>query len=195
MSHVTPNPVQEHLAGFRSYLSVTKGRQPGTVDRYVQAVAAFLEFLPEGTDLSTTRRAMVIAFLEASARMEGGSPSSHKFNGALAAVRAFFLYLNRIDVMESNPTTGIDRHQVRAPSRLPLTLDEYLAPVGTSNNTVSDFGGRPRFLAGAGGGDSTMGVSITGCDEAGRGPLRGFFTWLGFGAGRGNVDSFGYLQS
>lgn len=127
MTHVTPELVREHLAGFRSYLSVTKGRQPGTVERYVQAVAAFLEFLQDGTDLTSTRRASVISFLEAFALMGVGSPSSHKFNGALAAVRAFFVYLNRIDVMETNPTNGIDRHQVRPPSRLPLTLDEYLA--------------------------------------------------------------------
>lgn len=125
MASFTPAAMREHVAAFEQYLAREAFRSPGTVRRYLRSVHRFLAFLSASEGplpaASAVRRTELRAYLTE----EAASPAV--WNVELAALRAFFSYLLREEVIAENPALFVDRQKVTAPDRVPLTFEEMFA--------------------------------------------------------------------
>jgi site-specific recombinase XerC len=108
-------------------------RQPRTIAAYMPVVEDLAEFLPRDRDgnslsLRAIRRADLSKFLQDQARTER-TLSKALWNVRLAALRAFFDYLFKQEVIDVNPAQRIDRFKIKPPPRVPLDLDEMITLV------------------------------------------------------------------
>ncbi|MEM7678620.1 MAG: tyrosine-type recombinase/integrase [Myxococcota bacterium] len=113
------------VTDFATYLRVEQSRSTQTVARYVRSLEAYLIELAmrEETAASATRAA-VRAFLA------GSSPSPRGWNNRLAALRAFYVFLERNGQCSLDPTKSFTKQKVYPAERVPLDVDEMLALVG-----------------------------------------------------------------
>jgi len=123
------------LGGWLDYLQWEKRVSPHTFSAYKRDVIGFLVFLaehqgrpPTKADLQDLRPADFRSFL-AKRRREGLTPASAA--RTLSAVRAFFKYLRRHDIV-NNEAIGAVRSP-KLPHRLPRPLDEQAAKRALTN--------------------------------------------------------------
>jgi site-specific recombinase XerD len=135
--NVTFRDMPELVAGFVHHLRVERGRSLNTVKRYQRTLEDFAEFVTDlDLALDHVSRDQIVAFAGRSVR--GREPSHATWNARVAALRAFYGYLYRRDIVNSNPSLRVDRHRERAAERLPLSFDEALGVVDVIAKQSSD---------------------------------------------------------
>lgn len=130
MALTTPFAMHQALTDFETYLSQERRRQPRTTATYMGVLKEFAEFLPreasgETVAIEQVDKALLVRFLTAQARA-AGETSSATWNIRLAALRAFYDYLFKQEVIAVNPALRVDRQSVHANQPVPLSLDEML---------------------------------------------------------------------
>ncbi len=115
------------------------------VRRYVRVLEDFRAFVsrndgPAGApDLSKVGRRLIEGYL----REQGAEGSRSAWNRRLSALRAFYDFLFRNEVMEVNPALRIDRLKVHGKERDPLSLDEVVRLVDAfERNSGAAYRGR-----------------------------------------------------
>jgi site-specific recombinase XerD len=128
-------PAADELAAllepFRTYMLRERMRGKETVKRYVSALQEFCSFVRSShTDaaLCTISHREIDAFLRQRA-CQSDAPSPTVWNLARAALSAFYAFLNRKEIVLTNPMPRVDRQLVDSHEAEPLSLDEYLALV------------------------------------------------------------------
>jgi len=127
------------IVAFADYLREERMRCASTIKRYrtvLDEFAAFLMSTPNGDELTIERvdKGHLTEFLRRQSRATP-SPSKALWNLRLAALRAFYSYLFREELIEVNPALKIDRIKTRPKEPVPLSLDEYLALVGAMDGS------------------------------------------------------------
>lgn len=127
------------LQGWLSYLQSEKRVSQHTYDAYQHDITVFFTFLadhmgrgPSPADLAALRPVDFRSFL-ARRRRDGLTPSS--VARTLSAIRAFFKYLRRNDILHNDAINAISSPKL--PKRLPRPLDEKAAK--RSLTDVADF--------------------------------------------------------
>lgn len=129
--------VEALLEPYESFLRDERMRGKDTVSRYVSILRAFCSFVrcshtDAAFDAITHRE--IASFLRERAT-SSGKPSPTAWNLTLSALRAFYGFLNRTEVLSVNPTLKIERHKVSSRERVPFSLKEYLALVKAAKAT------------------------------------------------------------
>lgn len=123
-----PDELDDLLLAFEDYLREERMRGAETVKRYGALLRDFTLYL-RGARPAVALRAVthreVTGFLRGAATANG-VPSPTSWNLALAAVRAFFGYLNRKEILMHDPTAHIERHKIASREAAPLTLEEFV---------------------------------------------------------------------
>lgn len=130
---ITTADMPETLAAYASYLAEVRMRRPTTIKRYIDVLEDFVAFLvaERKTDqiaLDAVDKKQLTAFLRRSARGEKES-SRAVWNARLSALRSFYDYLFKQELILVNPAHRLDRFKIHAKEPIPLSLDEYLALV------------------------------------------------------------------
>ncbi|MCX8053875.1 MAG: tyrosine recombinase XerC [Armatimonadetes bacterium] len=110
-------PMDEYLDAFIEHLRLTRGASEHTLRAYSSDVLAFIEFARESggpVDQMLVRRYL--------ARLHKSGLAKSSMVRKLAAIRAFYGYLLRRGVVETDPTEGV--RGPRLPRGLPKTLLE-----------------------------------------------------------------------
>jgi integrase/recombinase XerC len=113
--------MQQHMRKFLEYLEIQKNYSPNTVLSYETDLKALLQFLSEEgiRDLSQVRKDHLRLFI--GTMMDNGfQPKS--IARKIAALRSFFKYLNRQEIISANPASLLVTP--RLPKHLPQFLDE-----------------------------------------------------------------------
>lgn len=108
-------------------------RGANTIKRYVGVLEEFEAFLSgssgdAGVALEAVEKPQLIEFLRRGAK-ESREPSRSVWNCRLAALRSFYDYLFKQEVVTVNPAMRIDRLKTNPREPVPLSLDEFLALV------------------------------------------------------------------
>lgn len=118
---------------FASYLREERMRGETTIKRYRKVLDDFELFLQSTSKepiltLAGVEKVRLTEFLRQN-NTETTKPSKAVWNLRLAALRAFYGYLFREEVIAANPALKIERIKMRPKEPVPLSLDEYLALV------------------------------------------------------------------
>lgn len=118
---------------FTAYLREERMRGKATIKRYVAVLDEFTGFLAErangaGIALEAVEKAQLVEFLREGAQAPR-EPSRSLWNTRLAALRAFYDYLFKVEVVTVNPAQRIDRLKTNPREPVPLSLDEFLGLV------------------------------------------------------------------
>lgn len=129
----TPVDMHQALEEFRTYLAKVRRRQPRTVSTYMEVLSAFSEFLPRDeagapVEIERVEKALLTRFLTSEVR-GSGETSAATWNIRLAALRAFYDYLFKQEVIDMNPALRVERQSVHANQPVPLDLGEMLSLV------------------------------------------------------------------
>lgn len=125
--------MKDLVSAFGRYLRDERMVGISTVARYERVLSGFLHFLrAEGVGddgkVEDVTKQQLTAFLRAEAAGADG-PSKAVWNARLAALRAFFLYLFKEDLITVNPALRVERQKVHGRERLPLSFDELVGLV------------------------------------------------------------------
>jgi site-specific recombinase XerD len=135
--NVTFRDMPDLVASFVHHLRVERGRSPNTVKRYQRTLEDFAVFVTDlDLPLDSVTRDQIVAFSGRS--VHGREPSHATWNARIAALRAFYGYLHRREIVHTNPSLRVDRHRERAAERLPLSFDEALNVVDVIAKHSSD---------------------------------------------------------
>lgn len=135
MQPVSASAMHELIRSFRSYLTSERMLAGSTVARYVGVLADFTQFLAsEHGERPIPLEAVGKDELSRFLRREVGDgedaePSRAVFNARLAALRSFYDYLFKREVINVNPALRVDRLKIQQRERLPLSFEEVLALV------------------------------------------------------------------
>lgn len=116
---------------FVRYLREERMRGAITVNRYRTVLEAFEQFLARRSGdgqrvrLEDAGKLEIAEFLREGVSSEA-EPSRSVWNLRLSALRAFFDFLFRKDLVAMNPALKLDRQRTRPRAPVPLSLDEYL---------------------------------------------------------------------
>ncbi len=137
--HLTFPALLPLLKGWLEYLQNERRVSPHTFNAYERDVTAFLNFLadhrgyaPDKTDLAELAPVDFRSFL-AKRRRDGLSAAS--IARTLSAIRAFFKYLRRNDILHNDAIGAV--RSPKLPKRLPRPLAEEVAK--KTLNDVADF--------------------------------------------------------
>jgi tyrosine recombinase XerC len=122
---VLEDPFDGHLAAFLTALSAGRGYSPHTIAAYRQDLVQFAAFLEqEGCAWSGVDRACARKYL---AHLQRRALAPASVARKLAALRAFYAYLVRMDVLPTHPLRNLGTPKL--PHRLPhyLSVDETVA--------------------------------------------------------------------
>jgi integrase/recombinase XerC len=119
------------IAAFSGYMREERMRGEWTIKRYVAVLEEFAAFMVsepgyEVVDLDRVEKLHLVQFLR---RGCDGEPSRAVWNIRLAALRSFYDYLFKTELVAANPALKIDRLKTNPKEPVPLSLDEYLALV------------------------------------------------------------------
>lgn len=130
MRSVTQTGMSQLIAAFTSYLREQRMRGDSTVIRYRKVLVDFGAFLEAKADdsalLESAAKSDLIDFLRLGVK-RAGEPSRSVWNMRLAALRAFYDFLFKAEIVDANPALKIDRLKTCPRVPVPLSLDEYLA--------------------------------------------------------------------
>lgn len=125
------------LDAFARHLRVERGRSSSTVARYLRTLRQFAAFVDdESRPLEGATYREIADFCGREVR--GREPSGSTWNARVAALRAFYAYLYREELVFANPALRVERQRERAGERLPLSLDEALRVVDAITEGSSD---------------------------------------------------------
>jgi integrase/recombinase XerC len=121
--------MQEVVSAYREHLVRT--RRPRTVGAYMPVVEGLVEYLPRDPagawlPVQALDKGLLERFLVDWARSEGAAMSGDSWNQSLYALRSFFEFLFKEEVVNVNPAKRIDRIKVERPERIPLNFDEMV---------------------------------------------------------------------
>lgn len=120
------------VVAFAAYFREERMRSPRTVEQYIDTLAEFSAFLVTeygaNIALEAVAKPALVTFLRRGC-VTDGEPSRSLWNGRLAALRAFYDFLYKTEVIQANPALKIDRMKVNPKEPLPLSLDEFLSLV------------------------------------------------------------------
>lgn len=131
MSHCTPSILKHPTEAFATYLQQERMLAVRTRLRYVGVVLTFLGYLAKekgGVTVVDVDKEILIAFLCRSSK-NGDVSTRGGWNNDLSALRSFYDFLLKREVIPMNPALHIDRHRMPKQERLPLSFEEMLAMV------------------------------------------------------------------
>lgn len=117
--------MHDQLQGFLNYLSVERGLAPNTLESYGRDLRQFLTYLEEKKHVSITEttQAIVIGYL---LHLQAKGRATATLSRSLAAIKSFFHFLAREQVIPRDPTVNLDAPKQE--KRLPrvLTVEEVV---------------------------------------------------------------------
>lgn len=130
---------------FRDYLRVERTRGAKTIERYVSIINAFERFLAQEPGdplaLEVAGKPQLTGFLRAES-MLSGAPSRSVWNQHLSALRSFYGYLFKQELVTVNPALKIDYLKTRSKERVPVSFDDYLALVDAAESSSNAYRAR-----------------------------------------------------
>jgi len=130
---------------FRDYLRVERTRGAKTVERYVSIINALEGFLAQEPGdpvaLEAAGKPQLTGFLRAES-MLSGAPSRSVWNQHLSALRSFYGYLFKQEIVTVNPAIKIDYLKTRSKERVPVSFDDYLALVDAAEASSNAYRAR-----------------------------------------------------
>ena len=129
MSKVIQKSMDLLVERFDRYLRHERMRSPRTVARYVGVVSEFEDFVAgrfggEVAAWAAVDASTLSVFIRRN--METAKPSRTSWNGRLAALRSFYEFLVRNEVVAMNPALEVERQKEHPREPVPLSLDEML---------------------------------------------------------------------
>lgn len=124
----------EHvLDEYETFQRDGRGLRPRTIANYRPEIADFLRFLGcrdltvtgAAQHLEKTEKPRLLEFLRRPT-LPGRPPGPVTFNLRLSAIRSFYDYLCRLEVLKMNATLNIDRQRSHDKSTVPLDLAELI---------------------------------------------------------------------
>ena len=115
--------LSDHLISFSSWLEVEKGYSGHTVEGYLHDVGEFLSFLKAGKYSLPVTPEMIRAFVASLYQVNSSATVGRK----LSAMRTFFRWLTRQDVLKNDPLNGIANPKREKYMPVFLTVDEVFA--------------------------------------------------------------------
>ena len=148
---VTASGMAKLTDAFAGYLREERMRGTSTIKRYrniLEEFEAFLVSKSNGTALTLERveKAHLTEFLRRDGTAQNAKPSKAVWNLQLAALRAFYGYLFREEIVGVNPTLKIERIKTQAKEPVPLSLDEYLALVDAMDSSPRPYRTRNKAI-------------------------------------------------
>ena len=138
MSEITPISMLDLVKAFDSYLRDERMLSQATIERYVGVMEEFALFLQtEFGDQPFALEAMDKAHLIGFLRGQGQSRAT--WNTRLAALRSFYGYLFKEEIITVNPANMIDRVKTSPREPVPLTFDEMLKLVNALKASSSAY--------------------------------------------------------
>jgi integrase/recombinase XerD len=114
-------PLNQHLVEFLDHLRSERGLSEHTLSAYSNDLKQFIEYLDDVpiADFAETNRMTITAFVK---HMRDRNLASSSIARKLAALKTFFHYLVREQIVERDPTLELERPKL--PRGLPLVLTE-----------------------------------------------------------------------
>lgn len=115
--------MEGHIEEFASYLVETRGSSENTTASYKRDLCSFVRFLEESgiDDIKMVNRTNVMAYIYDLQRQDK-APATISRNAA--SIRSYFVYLNKMKIVEGNPAEGLETPKVEKKMPSVLTLDE-----------------------------------------------------------------------
>ena len=115
--------MEGHIEEFASYLVETRGSSENTTASYKRDLCSFVRFLEESgiDDIKMVNKTNVMAYIYDLQRQDK-APATISRNAA--SIRAYFVYLNKMKIVEGNPAEGLETPKVEKKMPSVLTLDE-----------------------------------------------------------------------
>ena len=139
MKFVTQSDMQQLVVAFAAYLREERMLTEGTIKRYAAVMENFATFLggvhsaEKSFSLDAVSKGDLLTFMRRKVA-EGSEPSRATWNNRLAALRSFYDYLFRQEVIDVNPALRLERLRLTKRERLPLSFDETLSLVDTARD-------------------------------------------------------------
>lgn len=111
--------LHDYLQDYLNYLSNERGLAQNTLESYGRDIQQYLTYLKEKKNLTIeqTNQANVIGYL---LYLQSRGKATATLSRSLAAIKSFYLYLFREDIIERNPTINLDAPKQE--KRLPKVL-------------------------------------------------------------------------
>lgn len=127
-----PPTMQDVRVAYREHLE-RRGQRPRTIATYTAVLDELVEFLPcDSTgawiSVEAADKAVLERFLSSQARADG-TLSADAWNQRMYALRSFYEFLFKAEVINVNPAKRLDRMKVKRPERIPLNFDEMVSYV------------------------------------------------------------------
>lgn len=150
LDEVTASHMAKLTDAFAGYLREERMRHASTIKRYRKVLDEFELFLmPKSNGIPLTLERVEKSHLVEFLRREASStetPSKAVWNLRLAALRAFYGYLFREEVVKTNPALKIERIKTQPKEPVPLSLDEYLALVDATDSSPRPYRTRNKAI-------------------------------------------------
>ena len=128
MSQLTASDMNQHLEAYEAYLRRVRMSSTRTVERYMAVLLGFERFMAASAvnpPLEQVQKDDLQHFLQQRGAT-GAAPSRSTWNTRLAALRSFYAFLYKRELVQANPALKVDRLRLTSTERLPLTFDEML---------------------------------------------------------------------
>ncbi|MGE5557578.1 MAG: site-specific tyrosine recombinase XerD [Bacillota bacterium] len=99
--------MQDYQKNFLNYLAVERGLAQNTLESYGRDLKQYFTYLSEKkkVDIKETTQATVVGYL---LYLQGQGRSTATISRSLAAIKAFFQFLTREEIITKNPTVNLD---------------------------------------------------------------------------------------
>jgi len=106
------------LNSYLEYLSVERGLAKNTIEAYRRDLANFITFLrSKNSDINSVSTTMIISYL---LQMQKSGKASSSISRACAAIRSFYQFLLKENIIKEDPTGNLDAPRLE--HRLPKVL-------------------------------------------------------------------------
>jgi integrase/recombinase XerC len=112
--------MKKHIVDFSRWLATEKGYSSNTLDGYLRDLGEFVLHLPEETRVETVSATHIRSFVVSL----HGKNSTASVARKLSALRTFFRFLKRENVINSDPIAGISGPKIGRAIPVFLTVDE-----------------------------------------------------------------------
>ena len=115
--------IRDHVERFSSWLTVEKGYSPHTVAGYLRDLTDFIAFVGADAELATVDSLTIRAYVyKLKTRLQSVSVARR-----LSALRTFFRFLVREQVIDRDPVAGVSRPKLASPMPNFLSVDEVFS--------------------------------------------------------------------
>lgn len=122
----------EVIGSFTKYLRVDRDRSERTVQAYISTLERLQEYILEMSpsddfvSLSSLGKDELRSFLRHICLKSGERTTRPSWNKHLSALRTFYGWLYREEMIASNPAALIERFKISSKERVPLTIEELI---------------------------------------------------------------------